>query len=164
MKWDPRNHEHLRPAPSSPSCVADPPRAHPATGAGCAQGGIRTRSRGSPARRWHSSPRRLRAGRLYLPALRLRAASAAHPPWGCAYFGHRDHQDRFIVIAPIGHGDRSEATLVVVATRWWLPPSGGMALSGQAGEHYAGCGRRRRPRSSGPPGGRATWSWGAGWS
>ncbi len=28
-----------------------------------------------------------------------------------AHSGHRDHRDRFIVITPIGHRDRSEATL-----------------------------------------------------
>jgi hypothetical protein len=81
-----------------------------------------------------------------------------------AHFGERDHPDRSIVIAPIGHGDRSAATLGVVVTPWWLPPSAGMVLSGQAGEHYAGCVRRRRPRSSGPRGGRATSSAATGWS
>jgi hypothetical protein len=28
-----------------------------------------------------------------------------------AHSGHRDHSDRLIMITPIGHGDRSEATL-----------------------------------------------------
>ena len=63
--------------------------------------------------------------------LRLERGHDAHQR-PVAYFGHRDHQDRFIVIIPIGHRDRSEATL-----GWWLlldafllPP--GWPLQGKA--------------------------------
>ena len=55
-------------APSSLFSSAVPYTAHPALDAGCARAGTHTRSRESPFRRWHSTPRPPRAGRFCLPA------------------------------------------------------------------------------------------------
>ena len=82
-RWHRRTHGCRRRAPSSPSSSAVPCRARPAHYAGCAPAGTRTRSRGSPSRRWRSAPRRWRAGRFCPPARERRAVAAARLPSRC---------------------------------------------------------------------------------
>jgi hypothetical protein len=68
--------------------------------------------------------------------------------FSCAYFGHRDHPDRTIVITQIGHRDRSAATLGVLGfTPWSTPPSpcGGSRPLASAGAHCGGSGRKWHP-------------------
>ena len=62
------------------------PRARPAHDAARAPAGTRTRSRGSPPRRWRSAPRPPPAGQACPPARRSRAAAAARPPSVCTPF------------------------------------------------------------------------------